>query len=70
MERQTKEVGSYAADSTSLIIRASSLSSGVLYVSVAYLFCPYTVASCVAKTTTVFANLVLAATLAAMVKGK
>ena len=51
------------------MVKASSLSSGVLYVSVAYLFCPYTVASCVAMTTTVFANLVLAASLTAMVKG-
>ncbi|XP_069942881.1 phosphatidylinositol glycan anchor biosynthesis class U protein isoform X1 [Cherax quadricarinatus] len=66
---QKKEVGKYALDASPLLLTSSSLWSGVAYVAAAYLFCPYTVASCVAQTTTVFANLVLAATFTSMVKG-
>ncbi|XP_071538949.1 phosphatidylinositol glycan anchor biosynthesis class U protein [Panulirus ornatus] len=66
---QKNSVKQYSSDASSLLLTSSSLWSGVVYVAAAYLFCPYTIASCVAQTTTVFANLVLAAAFTSMVKG-
>lgn len=66
---QKKNVDKYSVDALPLLLTAESLWSGVAYVSAVYLFCPYTIASCVAQTTTVFDNLVLAAVLASMVRG-
>ncbi|XP_068218805.1 phosphatidylinositol glycan anchor biosynthesis class U protein [Palaemon carinicauda] len=66
--QQKTFVSQYAIDASHLLLKSRSLCSGVLYVAGAYLFCPYTIASCVAKTTTVFGNLVLAAAFACMVK--
>ncbi|KAK7083243.1 hypothetical protein SK128_001429 [Halocaridina rubra] len=66
---QKKNVKKYATDATHLLLKSTSLSSGVVYVAAAYLFSPYTIASCLAKTTTVFSNLVLAASLVSMVNG-
>ncbi|CAL4063898.1 unnamed protein product, partial [Meganyctiphanes norvegica] len=67
--RQKGAVTQYASDASELVLKAASLNEGVLYVAAAYLFCPYTVASCVAKTTTVFANMILAAAFVAMLNG-
>ncbi|XP_050716826.1 phosphatidylinositol glycan anchor biosynthesis class U protein-like isoform X2 [Eriocheir sinensis] len=66
---QKKNVDKYSVDALPLLLTSESLWSGVAYVSAVYLFCPYTIASCVAQTTTVFDNLVLAAALVAMVRG-
>ncbi|MPC96687.1 hypothetical protein E2C01_091962 [Portunus trituberculatus] len=66
---QKKNIDKYSVDALPLLLTSESLWSGVAYVSAVYLFCPYTVASCVAQTTTVFDNLVLATVLVSMVKG-
>ncbi|XP_042856393.1 phosphatidylinositol glycan anchor biosynthesis class U protein-like [Penaeus japonicus] len=67
--QQKKAVSQYASDASHLLLTSSALGTGVVYVAAAYLFCPYTIASCVAQTTSVFANLVIAAAFASMVKG-
>ena len=67
---QKKNIDKYSEDALPLLLTSESLWSGVTYVSAVYLFCPYTIASCVAQTTTVFDNLVLAAVLASMIRGE
>ncbi|XP_076064273.1 phosphatidylinositol glycan anchor biosynthesis class U [Oratosquilla oratoria] len=68
--RQKNEVNSYSTDAEKLLLKSSFLNSSIIYVVAAYLFSPYTIASCVAKTTTVFSNFIIAAALASMLKGQ
>lgn len=69
LEQQKNAVSQFASDASHLLLTSSALGTGVVYVAAAYLFCPYTIASCVAQTTSVFANLIIAAAFASMVKG-
>lgn len=60
IERQELEKTTYAKDVQKLLLSQEELNMAPLYVVSAYLFNPYTVVSCVAQTTTVFANFFLA----------
>ncbi|KAF2357009.1 GPI transamidase subunit PIG-U [Trinorchestia longiramus] len=67
---QRDEMHRYASDSSHLLLSAPALAKSGNDVAAAYLLCPYTVLSCVAMTTTTFHNVVLAALLLAMLKGR
>lgn len=60
LKRQNQEKSTYAKDVQKLLLSEEELSMAPLYVVSAYLFNPYTVVSCIAQTTTVFANFFLA----------
>ncbi|XP_063216552.1 phosphatidylinositol glycan anchor biosynthesis class U protein isoform X4 [Bacillus rossius redtenbacheri] len=69
-ERQARERCHYATDCEALLLKEEGLELAPVYVASAYLFNPYNVLSCVGMTTTVFANLCLAATFLFMVQGR
>jgi len=61
LSKQAKDVKSYHIDAREdLLIKYEDVAYMPYYVQLAYLLNPYLVASCAAKTTTVFANLLLA----------
>ncbi|XP_054278899.1 phosphatidylinositol glycan anchor biosynthesis class U protein-like [Macrosteles quadrilineatus] len=69
MDRQTREKAGYAEEVEKLLLTEQELSSAPMYVLAAYLFNPYTILSCAAHTTTVFANLGLAVFFCSMLHG-
>lgn len=58
----------YHKEAKELILQKEEIRSVPLYVTAAYLLNPYIICSCVAMTTTVFANLILSLTLLATAK--
>lgn len=69
LDRQKKEEPNYAKVNPQLLVNSEDIQMGPIFVASAYLFNPYIVLSCVAQTTTVFANLFLALTFYSMIKG-
>lgn len=70
MKRQEHEKCRYAECISKLILTKEELRMAPIYVASAYLFNPYTVLSCAAQTTTVFANFFLALYFYSMLNGK
>ena len=69
MKQQSEEKKNYAEGSSTFHLRHQDLNYGVAFVTSAYMFSPYAIASCVGKTTTVFVNFLLSTSLVCLVKG-
>lgn len=70
LKQQTKTKQLYNKEFNKLLIPDNFLTINPIYVCSVYMLNPYTVFSCIAKTTTVFNNLFLAICLYAIVKRK
>ncbi|KAB7499588.1 Phosphatidylinositol glycan anchor biosynthesis class U protein [Armadillidium nasatum] len=66
---QKQERKLYSTDADAILLKEADLRRGVFLVAAAFLFSPYSIVSCAALTTTTFTNLLLAATIYAMLKG-
>ncbi|KZS16662.1 phosphatidylinositol glycan anchor biosynthesis class U protein [Daphnia magna] len=65
---QQNKLKTYHKDAKTITLKKEEVANVPQYVTAAYLLNPYIVCSCVAMTTTVFANLILSLTLFAMAK--
>jgi len=65
VENQEKKKNMYHADAKMIMLNRNDINIGY-YVGAAYILNPYIICSCVAMTTTVFTNLILAVTLLSM----
>lgn len=70
LKRQSLDQDKYAAGVEKLLLTEKEMSTAPVYVLSAYLFSPYTILSCAAQTTTVFANLCLAILYLSMLQGR
>ena len=66
MEAQQDRKAGYHKDAKKIMLKREEVAKIPQYVTAAYMLNPYTVFSCVAMTTTVFANVILALTLLAI----
>lgn len=68
-QRQEQDKGTYADDVDEALLKEEDGVITPLYVLSAYLFNPYCILSCVAKTTTVLSNLFLSIVFYTMLEG-
>lgn len=68
LKQEDKNRKSFHQDAENIILKVADFQSIERYAQLAYLFHPYIIANCAAKTTTVFSNLVLACFLVCMLK--
>lgn len=69
-QKQEREKSKYVTDTKNSLLKEEDILIAPVYVFSAYLFNPYIILNCAAKTTTVFSNLLLSLVLLSMIKGK
>lgn len=68
-QKQEREKSKYVTDTKNSLLKEEDILIAPVYVFSAYLFNPYIILNCAAKTTTVFSNLLLSLVLLSMIKG-